>query len=188
MARTLQWSQLLSDTDRYSILLFWQQAALYCWLLLDYALRQGRMAVKGREAVYFTLDWQPALMYLSWNWCWCFLSSCPKWSMQVLLLQLRLLHSSSFHGGSFYNTCSEAGYSLYRHMRLPLRAVRFVLNGVLWIYVRWPLYKRLLKLRLIGGAGVCFLLWIYQAGSHYLNWNVLQVPEYSVAPEPPNPL
>src|SRR5699024_5290479 len=96
--------------------------------------------------------------------------------MQVLLLQLQLLHSSSFHGGSFYNTCSEAGYSLYRHMRLPLRAVRFVLNGVLWIYVRWPLYKRLLKLRLIGGAGVCFLLWIYQAGLHFPSWNALPVP------------
>ena len=40
----------------------------------------------------------------------------------------------------------------------------------------WPLYKRLLKLRLIGGAGVCFLLWIYQAGLHFPSWNALPVP------------
>ena len=61
--------------------------------------------------------------------------------MQVLLPQLLLLHFSSSHGGSFYNTCFEAGYSLYRRMQSPQQAVRFALTGVLWTYVRWLLYR-----------------------------------------------
>ena len=105
--------------------------------------------------------------------------------MQVPLLQLLLLHSLFCHDGSFYNICCEAGYSPCRHMQSPPQIARFVSIGVLWTYGRWLLYRCLLQLQLAGSAGVYFLLWIYQAGSHYLNWNVLQVPEYSVAPEPP---
>ena len=64
IAQPLQWSQLLTDTDRYSIVLFWQKAAVYCWLLPVCALHQGRLAVRVLAAVHFTLGWQPDLMYL----------------------------------------------------------------------------------------------------------------------------
>lgn len=66
MARTFQWSQLFVDADRYSIniVLAALQATVYCWLLLECALQQGRMAVRISQRLILPLTDNR-------HWCTC---------------------------------------------------------------------------------------------------------------------
>ena len=74
------------------MLLFWKQSAAYCLITIRI---QNRRLLRARAAkrAHFPLDGQRLCTAVERE-CGCFPSPCPRRSMQVLLLQLRLLHFS----------------------------------------------------------------------------------------------